>query len=169
MALDLEAANETDEDATRHMTLERFSEKKIMSGTLSDDQAGLYGDVFTTMQYLRRLQDAHRALVARVEELELVKWDQEHFASTIRELLPDAEEFLKWGCDAPEQLAEELLRTRARVEELEGAQHSRRCHICGKEKEAENAARADYLLAFHYDRRHPGWTAAPDRVLVDGR
>lgn len=32
------------------------------------------------------------------------------------------------------------------------------CHLCGKRKEALSAVRAWYLLAFHYDRRHRGWT-----------
>ena len=39
-----------------------------------------------------------------------------------------------------------------------------RCHICGKEKEAESYDRATYLIAFHYDRRHPGWTHKPNEA-----
>lgn len=36
---------------------------------------------------------------------------------------------------------------------------TRTCHLCGKVKTATSDVRADYLLAFHYDRRHRGWTA----------
>ncbi len=32
------------------------------------------------------------------------------------------------------------------------------CHLCQKEKRAPHEVRALYLLAFHYDRRHRGWT-----------
>lgn len=41
--------------------------------------------------------------------------------------------------------------------------HYRSCHLCGKIKASATAERADYLLAFHYDRRHPGWTKEVDR------
>ena len=36
-----------------------------------------------------------------------------------------------------------------------------RCHLCGKYKGGRGTSpdRALYLLAFHYDRRHRGWTA----------
>lgn len=33
-----------------------------------------------------------------------------------------------------------------------------KCHLCGKVKEASTEWRALYTLAFHYDRRHNGWT-----------
>lgn len=33
-----------------------------------------------------------------------------------------------------------------------------RCHICGKVKDSSNDAIALHKLAFHYDRRHRGWT-----------
>lgn len=32
------------------------------------------------------------------------------------------------------------------------------CHLCGKVKSASTEWRALYELAFHYDRRHKGWT-----------
>lgn len=32
------------------------------------------------------------------------------------------------------------------------------CHLCSKTKEATSKRRVLYLLAFHYDRRHQGWT-----------
>ena len=32
------------------------------------------------------------------------------------------------------------------------------CHICGHRKWASTPERAVYLLAFHMDRRHMGWT-----------
>lgn len=36
------------------------------------------------------------------------------------------------------------------------------CHLCGKRKGGAGTgpARALYLLAFHYDRRHRGWTSS---------
>lgn len=37
----------------------------------------------------------------------------------------------------------------------------RRCHLCGKVKKATTEATANYLLAFHMDRRHRGWTQQP--------
>lgn len=37
-----------------------------------------------------------------------------------------------------------------------------KCHLCGKVKTTpESEWRALYLLAFHYDRRHKGWTHDP--------
>ena len=33
-----------------------------------------------------------------------------------------------------------------------------KCHICGHRKWASTPERATYLLAFHMDRRHKGWT-----------
>lgn len=35
------------------------------------------------------------------------------------------------------------------------------CHLCGKQKGGIGTTpdRAVYLLAFHYDRRHRGWTS----------
>lgn len=33
-----------------------------------------------------------------------------------------------------------------------------RCHLCPKVKWAHSSWRALYELAFHYDRRHQGWT-----------
>ncbi len=32
------------------------------------------------------------------------------------------------------------------------------CHLCHKVKDASTPGRAICLLAFHYDRRHRGWT-----------
>lgn len=34
----------------------------------------------------------------------------------------------------------------------------RTCHLCGKTKGADDEWRANYVMAFHYDRRHGGWT-----------
>lgn len=33
------------------------------------------------------------------------------------------------------------------------------CHLCPTVKQSRNPDRALYELAFHYERRHPGWTA----------
>lgn len=35
------------------------------------------------------------------------------------------------------------------------------CHLCSKVKESTTKQRVLYELAFHYDRRHQGWTHAP--------
>lgn len=37
------------------------------------------------------------------------------------------------------------------------------CHLCSQVKQGSDADRALYELAFHYDRRHKGWTVAEDR------
>jgi hypothetical protein len=45
------------------------------------------------------------------------------------------------------------------IEEPDGTRtYTAFCHICTKSKQANAAWRALYLLAFHYDRRHRGWT-----------
>lgn len=47
-----------------------------------------------------------------------------------------------------------------------------KCHICGHAKWASTPERATYMLAFHMDRRHKGWTiTAPDERegATDGR
>lgn len=36
--------------------------------------------------------------------------------------------------------------------------HILTCHICGKEKKSTSYEHAIYLLTFHLDRRHRGWT-----------
>jgi hypothetical protein len=41
----------------------------------------------------------------------------------------------------------------------------RKCHLCGKTKAGENAKRAEYLMAFHYDRRHKGWSKDEDDTV----
>lgn len=35
-----------------------------------------------------------------------------------------------------------------------------RCHVCGKHKWASTPERAVYVLAFHMDRHHRGWSVS---------
>lgn len=44
----------------------------------------------------------------KAEPSDTGEWERQNFALKISEL-PDAEEFLKWGCDAAERLADEIL------------------------------------------------------------
>jgi len=42
-----------------------------------------------------------------------------------------------------------------------GDGHEFTCHLCGKVKEGADERSALLKLAFHYDRRHKGWTQSP--------
>ncbi len=55
-------------------------------------------------------------------------------------------------------MAGERDRWKCRAEEAELDHHERRCHICGKIKEGGSRERVEYIMAFHYDRRHQNWT-----------
>lgn len=41
---------------------------------------------------------------------------------------------------------------------------TRKCHLCGKVKTAMTVQRVEYKIAFHYDRRHRGWTKSAEEV-----
>lgn len=63
--------------------------------------------------------------------------------------------------DAPEGAVSTARNDTMRPAAIEYDDHNQlavKCHLCPKVKVAQDPWRALYLLAFHYDRRHPGWT-----------